>query len=420
MSRKQYAIAAVILTCASCSLAAPPVTAELVEVRKIWDQVPQEPAGKLLTALEAIRKPRQERPEQETTTVSKVSELLDKYAANQDKLKSFICKWEASTRLDALLTEPPYTALSGKSQKVQLTEFRCDGSRYSEKRSMWGNIRSVKDFIRKERGPYNSQLWDGQRYFNYVGMTNQPGRLTIHGDVNELPERMQLDHKCNLAGLNVILIRDFYPIDNERVDAALRKGRTVSMRDKTEKINGFECYIIDSEGPSEKCTIWLDPEHGYNIAKGQVQYKDSDLFLSQENIRFEKIDDVWIIAEAVVKRIQKFRKDNFTDDTIRCKLIEIKINPDHEHLSSFLPDDILNGTTVLFEGETWKKTHSHIRTASGRIISRMRAGVITWFNEQGQVVSYTWRDGKIIDENDDIVADFLNKDVRGGNSDARQ
>ena len=380
---------------------------------------PQKPAGKQSSAWELIRKSRQKQPEQKPAINSKVSELLDKYAENQDKLKSFICKWEASTELNALVTEPPYTALSGKSKKVKLTEFCCDGSRYSEKFSTWGNIRSVKDFVRKEQAPYNSRLWDGQRFFNYVATTNQPGRLGIYGDINELPERMHLEHKCSLAGLNVILIRGFYPIDNERVDAAVRKEQTVSMRDETEKINGSECYIIDAEGSTKKYTIWIDPNHGYNVAKGQIQYKDSDLFLSQENIRFEKIDDFWIIAEAVVKRIQKFRNGDFTDETIRCKMIEIKINPDHEHLSSFLPDDILNGTMVLFEGETWKKTHSHIRAASGRIISNMRAGVKTCFNEQGQVVSYTWRDGKILDENDSIVADFLSKDVRNSNNNAK-
>jgi len=382
--------------------------------------MPQRPFDKSPGTWELIRKSRQKQPEQITTINSKLSELLDKYAENQDKLKSFICKWETSTHMNALLTEPPYTALSGKSKKFRLIEFCCDGSRYSERIQTWGNIRSVRDFIPKERAPYNSRLWDGQRFFNYVSTTNQTGRLGIFGDVYELPKNMQLEHKYHLAGLNVILIRGFYPIDNERVDAALRKMQSVSVQDKTEKINGSECHIIDAEDSLKKCTIWLDPEHGYNIVKGQVQYKDSNLFLSQENIRFEKIDDFWIIAGAVMKRIQKFRNGDFTDDTIVCKLIEIKINPDHERLSSFLPDDILDGTTVLFNGETWKKTHSHVRTASGRITIRMKAGVRAWFNEQGQVVSYTWQDGKILDVNDSIVANFLKEDLKRGDNDEKQ
>jgi hypothetical protein len=40
-----------------------------------------------------------------------------------------------------------------------------------------------------------------------------------------------------------------------------------------------------------------------------------------------------------------------------------------------LPDDILNGTTVLFKGDSWKKTHGHIRIASGRIKAGRHVGV---------------------------------------------
>ena len=241
----------------------------------------------------------------------------------------------------------------------------------------------------------------------------------MFADVNELPETMRLAHQRDLAGLDVVLVRGFCPIDNERVDFALRKAPTISMRDETERINGSECYIIDAEDSSRKIAVWFDPAHGYNIARGQVQYKDNDLILSQENVRFEMVDGFWIIAEAVVKRIQKFEKGNFTDDTTVLKVIEIKINPDHERLSSFLPDDILDKTMVLFQGETWKRTHSHIRTPSGRIRSRMRAGVLTSFDEEGRVISYTWRDGKIVDENRNMVADFLKKDVQRSNKDAK-
>jgi hypothetical protein len=301
-----------------------------------------------------------------------------------------------------------------------LTEFRCDGSRYSERRFNWGHIRSVKDFIPKERAPYNSRLWDGHRFFHYTAAMDRPGRLGIFADVNELPETLRLGHQRDLAGLGAILVRGFYPIDNERVDFALRKAQTVSMGERTERINGSECRSIVAEDASKKCILWFDPGHGCHIAKGQVQYKDRNVFLSQENTRFEKIDDRWIVAEAVVRRIQRFWKGNFTDETTVCKLIEIELNPDHERLDSFRPDDILDRTTVLFHGETWKNTHSHLRTASGRLRGRMRAGVMTWFDDQGRVVSYLWREGKIVDEDSSIVADFLSRDIRDGRNDAKR
>ena len=230
---------------------------------------------------------------------------------------------------------------------------------------------------------------------------------------------MKPGQKYNLAGLNVILVRGFYAIDNERIDVALRKERNVSMRDKTEKLNGSDCYVIESECPSEKDTFWIDPRHGYSIAKAQARYKDRDLFISQENVCFRKIDDVWIVVEAVVKRIQKFRNGNFTDASRRDKLIEIKLNPDHERIGSFLPDDIVNGTTVLFRGNTWEKNYNHIRAATGHIKGSMRIGVKTYFNEQGQVVNYTWQDGRVVDANGQVITDFREKVSEGENNDAK-
>lgn len=41
-------------------------------------------------------------------------ELLDNYAQTQNKQQSYICKWQCNTQCDALLTEPPYTALFRK------------------------------------------------------------------------------------------------------------------------------------------------------------------------------------------------------------------------------------------------------------------------------------------------------------------
>jgi len=380
----------------------------------------QKPAGGQAPVGEPIRKSPQEEAERRTTRISSVSELLDQYAAHQDKLNSFFCQWEASTQTNAVLTQPPYRALSGKSQKGTWMEARCDGSRYGERRSVWGNVKSAKDFIRKERAPYNSDLWDGGKFFHYVATMNWPGRLIICADVNELPESMRRKHKRDRAGLNVPLIRGFYPIDDERMDAALRRAQTVSLGAHTERINGSDCYSIEAENSSRKYMVWFDPGHGYHIAKGQVQYKDSGLFVSQENRRFEKIDGLWMIAEAVVRRIQKFRNGDSTDDTTVYKLVEMKINPDHERLGSFRPDDIVTGTTVLFEGEAWKKTHADTRIASGRMRGRMRAGVMAFFDEQGKIVSYTWRDGKIVDENGNLFADFLDKDTPGNKNDAKR
>jgi hypothetical protein len=65
-----------------------------------------------------------------------------------------------------------------------------------------------------------------------------------------------------------------------------------------------------------------------------------------EDVRFRRIDDVWIITEAVVRHRWDFKNGDFTDVTQHCKLTDITLNPDHEALRSFLPDDIRDGSRV--------------------------------------------------------------------------
>jgi hypothetical protein len=175
------------------------------------------------------------------------------------------------------------------------------------------------------------------------------------------------------------------------------------VRDKTKKINGIDCYVVEAENKNTKYTLWIDPEHGYNTAQWQLEYPNSHLRVSLESVCFEKIDDVWVIVEGVVNRLQNFKNGDFTNDTKHCELTEMVLNPDHDALGSFLPDDILDRTTVLFYG----RSHDHIRGATGQLIRKGRNGKV--FDEQGRVVSYTWQNGKVVDVSGKVVMDCLRK-----------
>ncbi|MHC4740105.1 MAG: hypothetical protein ACYS9Y_14445 [Planctomycetota bacterium] len=330
-------------------------------------------------------------------------ELLDKYAETQNKQQSYICKWKVRIKMNAKLREPPYSALSGKSKKMRLYEFRYDGSRYIERWHSWGNIRSAKKFIPKERGPYNSQLWDGSMYFNYVASVDTPGRLGIYKQINYLPENMKTSHLgTTLWGPGIGLIRGFW-YDLERIDFTLRKNSKLSIRDKKEKIRGADCYVIDAEFQQNKYTLWIDPEHGYNIA--QAQSRLTNVAIALQDVHFRKIDDVWIIEEGVVKRLEKFKNGDFTNETRHCELSEMMLNPDHDALGSFVPDDIKNGAKVtIYVGL------NRVRGASGRRLT-MKAGRDEILDQRGNIVSCTWQDGKVIDDaNGLVVMDFRRKE----------
>jgi hypothetical protein len=147
----------------------------------------------------------------------------------------------------------------------------------------------------------------------------------------------------------------------ERVDQVLRDAQRIQVRDRLEPVGRSRCYVVDAVTKRGKYTIWIDPKHGYNIAKAEVfrearqcdavfteswKGKIKMFYTSLSNVRFKRIQDVWVPMEA---------DGEFDSESIRSKdwgkwhykRTEVVLNPDHEALRSFYPDDIPTGTEVM-------------------------------------------------------------------------
>jgi hypothetical protein len=259
------------------------------------------------------------------------------------------------------LSPGPYSSISGKGKTMGSCEYRYDGERYARRLYQWGNIKSVKVFIPRDECGYNSSLWDGERLFWNIANAAVPGRLAIYRP-NEVPSGLG-NHKMHRRfGPGYEMVRGFYGCwfgPSERIDHILRNSPNLSVRDRTEKVRGIDCYVIEGEVSHRaeihnkrfimRYALWLDPEHGYNTARGLWECWDANLlkmFASLEDVRFKMIDDVWIVTEAVTRHRMNFKNGDFTDNTRDCKLTHIILNPDHEALGSFLPDDIRDGSRV--------------------------------------------------------------------------
>lgn len=308
-----------------------------------------------------------------TKNIPSALDLLKKYAKTQDKVKSYICKYEISSSLEALLTQAPYSALSGRSRKLELHEEQFDGIRTSHRWQKWGNVKSATVFIPKSQGPYNSELWNGKSYISYKTSGSRPGSVDIANDLNASRKRNL--HRGILFG--------FWSSNfAERLDETLKKARVLSVRPNTEQVGRSECYALDATVVTGqeivKYTVWLDPMHGYSTAK--VEFKMQTLILCLDNIQFEKIDGIWIIKCADLRRRQVFNNGDFMNEVKRIRITEIKFNPDHDALGSFLPDDIRDGARVsLINGNN---TATSVNTRGGQ---------------------YKWKDCKVVDTSGQIV-----------------
>lgn len=281
-----------------------------------------------------------------------VSELLDKYRTTQNHLQSFIARGENSLEET---TDHDNELNSTSREETSSSEFRYDGDRVNHRIYSWNKVTS------KEQARYQSFLWNGELFITYQkgsGIIESRISITKH-DTNK-DSMIASEYKG--AGLMGICGGDWDPIDS-----ILKKADTLTLRDKMELIGDSECYAIDAKTKRGAYVVWLDPAHGYNIAQIEVKRDKGDwiyfnkplektMTFSLKNVHFAKIDEVWVPMEADMEQIED---DGRTITKYHHKRTEMLLNPDHEALQSFVPDDIPDGTKVeligSYDSYIWQK-----------------------------------------------------------------
>ena len=286
-----------------------------------------------------------------------VSELLDKYAANQSKLKSFVIKSELK---ETSITEDGTDSRSMIKSKIIEFRYEDDGGNfrayYCPKDVHSGVDGSLVPADRQNRYLY---LWDRKRYIeHYKEQTLNDSNVFVSFNTKEMKDAITRGY----FGAGSVL--GFLYGDVERFDSILKQADSTSVRDELERVGSGDCYVIDAKTKHGTYTIWLDPEHGYGIAKAYVHrgpkdlrwgrpldsYKfapyDSDTF-SIRNVRFESKEDIWVPMEADFRIDSKGPNSAETID-IHHWVTDLLLNPDHDALGSFVPD-IENGTSVRIQ-----------------------------------------------------------------------
>ena len=278
-----------------------------------------------------------------------VRELLHKFALNRDKISSFIINTRAE---GAGYMRAP--GISGEKYIIKTnSEIRFDGDRYRSRTHISaGNAKN-----------YNSSLWDGKSWYDYTRQDKEsgPGRVII-------TRGRESDRDKTLFSRGAILgpwFGYFYGSDkpfDEILLEAIKKGENVSVQDEREEIGGSNCYVIKAQAKQHgKMTVWLDPEKDYNIVKaisqrtkGNLRYtelmkKGEYINVELEEMKYKKLGDTWVPLKGKWKKEhQAF--NGYSAGEVKCNFTEVILNPDHDVLNSFVPDDIRNGARVLIKG----------------------------------------------------------------------
>jgi hypothetical protein len=307
-------------------------------------------------------------------------ELLDKYAETQDKLKSFRLKSKTMVNSSMKMKNVSKSLKQGNITVYYETELRSDGYRTSSREKTWGGSRVLND-IPKNSAMYFSTLWQGKSFIKHTrrsDFSTGMGNVIFHNDKKYAE---QLCRESVSRSYNGHSLMGYFFGDDERVDSILRQAASISVRRENEKVNG-DCFVIDATTLERgRYTLWIDPEHGYNIARAELRrdgkhrhkyyeyhmLESRKISSSLENVRFKKIDNVWVPMEAdEIVNDTWDQGQSFARSKVHHEIYEFALNPDHEALNSFVPDDIPNGAKVSIVGVRGRK--------------------------------FTWQDGKIVDE----------------------
>lgn len=310
------------------------------------------------------------------------SELLDKFAKAQDQITSFIAKGEETT-----------TGTGNGLGYRSRFEMRFDGRRVCDRSWSWGQVTRERKWS-KEDPWYLSHLrgvGDTQYEYQYASKTDL-------GHVFATKPRRRLVPEC-VTPLNLFYLWN----DPDRVDVSMREAApALRLRERMEPAGWVPspCYVLEARTSKGHYTLWLDPAHGYQMAKAELRQSPGDLVGTNRlkgnvlslvrRVRFEQVAGIWVPMEAEKFSQHDAAAGGGTSDW-HYKLTEFILNPDHERLRSFVPDDIREGAEVSYQGAPGDR----------------------------RVIKGVWRKGQIAGADGSLIKDVM-KDVTGGKPEMRE
>ncbi len=297
-----------------------------------------------------------------------VLQLLEGYAETQKQLRSYVVKIQ-KTELNVV--RPMDGAV--KERSISYSEVRTDGGRF------YVEERTPTDMLAENGAALagdvvsTTWVWDGRVLYAYVrysdayakavGLRTAQGAMIIYNDAHGKQVReLAAQHRPGTLG-------QLLGVGDERIDGVLRGTQNVSVRDEMDGVSGSDCYIVDaivwSRRQRYKYKVWMDPEHGYNVAKAIV-WAQGGMQRSYANVIFRQVDDIWtpVSYEAQERRSEPLDGEEMLKSQVR--VTNIVLNPDHKELGSFRPRPDDGAEVVIRESGGVERRGFHWR--GGKVV----------------------------------------------------
>ena len=254
-------------------------------------------------------------------------------------------------------------------------DVATDGHRGAYRSKKWGQMFDRDRPFLKDNPYCHILTYDGQKVLTYSRHPNS--ERMPHGGfmIDPNPEAHVQDVARQCPG--AFLLGYFY-LGQIRMDQVLADRSTrASVRNEPESINGVDCYVLDVTSKYGRATLWLDPEHGYNVAQASSHFKGGDIHLAGTNkrfgssykqdnyykaISFELVDGVWFPTKGTME-YEGSDSRSWWAYNISNTFTNVKLNPDMDAALSTAEADIPDGAVGGYHGSML-----HYTWQSGRMV----------------------------------------------------
>lgn len=284
-------------------------------------------------------------------------EVLRRFTEARKNLKSYIVK----THTDSTYTYPGFNGIGVNHRN---SEYRYDGNRVKNISYCWGDIGPDRN-VKEKDAHYYMNLWDGHTAYSYTkSKTHNKGRGTLQMSDKDNPSDYTKRAPESFKGSSFGIVMGYHYGDKVPIgELFLGSSVKLQLRDKRSNLRGVHCYVLEADVPKYgKYTVWLDPVHDYHIARIRVQRGPGDRMGSESNLlilkegalrkdsyevlEFDKKGGAWFPKTCKWKKYYTFPGYKSIDEQ-DLTFSAITLDPDHDALGSFLPDDVANGSDVL-------------------------------------------------------------------------
>jgi hypothetical protein len=325
------------------------------------------------------------------TPLPTASELLAKYAQTQDRLTaSFILQEECAAQVSVSTKGRPEYQKGRIYKESSKREMRFDGTRYFSYEKKWGDTPSPFGPSTEAQASLGYRLRDERAYYDYGYAPRNP---KTRRQLGSLTLQLGPPSSSGVLKSGSPEIRGIFWGTYERLDRELANAPSLAVLPQMQVVNGSLCHVISGKANDSEYTLWIDPNHDFNLARVVIKraywsinppqrynppLEPGSSQLELKNVRFGKAGGVWAPFEADYWYTHSTRGGDYVSESRHTKIASYILNPDHDRLGSFKPDFIPNGAEVFYVAKP------------------------------GRGASYTpatWRDGKAVDARGKVVFD---------------